>query len=418
LDDIPLGSLYVALFILILLSGFFSSSETGLMAVNRYRLRHLANEGHAGARLAQNLLRKPDRLIGLILLGNNLVNILSASIATVIAIRLFGDNGIWVSTLVMTIVVLIFAETAPKTVAAIHPERIALPASFPLAVLLKVFYPVVWLVNGCVNLMLKPFGIHTNVEMLERLSLEELRTLLKEGGKISNDHQRMLLNILDLEQAEVDDVMVPRGEIVGIDLDDDWDDILQQLSETIYTRLPLYRGTIDRVEGFLHVRTIISKWAHRSLEYKDLIGSVRKPYFIPEGTPLTRQLLEFQRQERRLGLVVDEYGDIQGLVTLDDILEEIVGEYTTEGHERSRLVRKLADGSYLVDGTAGLRALNRRMGWNLPHREAHTLSGLLIEELEDIPEGKASVKIGKHIMTIMEIRDNMIAKVMVKPNRF
>jgi Mg2+/Co2+ transporter CorB len=416
LEDIPIGSLYVALFILIILSGFFSSSETGLMAMNRYRLRHLANKGHSGARLAQKLLRKPDRLIGMILLGNNLVNILAASIATVIAIRLFGDNGIWISTLVMTVIVLIFAELAPKTVAALHPERIAIPASYVLAVLLKLFYPFVWLINGIVNLLLKPLGIETNVQMLERLNREELRTLVEEGGQISNDHQRMLINILDLEQAEVDDVMVPRGDIVGLDLEEDWDEILQQLSQTVYTRLPVYRGSIEEVEGFLHIRTIISKLSRRSLVFDDLLKSVRKPYFIPEGTSLTRQLLEFQQKERRLGLVVDEYGDIQGLVTLDDILEEIVGEYTTEGRDRSRIVRKLADGNYLADGTAGLRVLNRKMGWDLPNDEAHTLSGLLIEELEIIPEGKASLRIGNHVMTIVDLRDNMIHKVLVKPD--
>jgi len=415
LDEIPLGSLYAALFILIILSGFFSSSETGLMSLNRYRLRHLANKGQSGARRAQKLLRKPDRLIGLILLGNNLVNILAASIATVIAIRLYGDNGIWIATLVMTVLVLIFAELAPKTVAALHPEKIAFPASYVLAILLKLFYPVVWLINGIVNLLLKPFGIRTDVVMLERLNREELRTLVQEGGQISRDHQRMLINILDLEQAEIDDVMVPRGEIVGLDLDDSWDEILQQLTQTIYTRLPVYRGSIDHVEGFLHIRTIISKLSHRSLEYDDLVKSVRKPYFIPEGTSLTRQLLEFQQKERRLGLVVDEYGDIQGLVTLDDILEEIVGEYTTEGRDRSRMVRKLADGTFLVDGTAGIRVLNRRMGWDLPYEEAHTLSGLLIEKLELIPEGKTSIRIGNKIMTIVDIRDNMIHKVMVKP---
>lgn len=387
------------------------------MALNRYRLRHLANKGHPGAKLAQNLLRKPDRIIGLILLGNNLVNILAASIATVVAIRLFGDNGIWISPLVLTVVVLIFAELLPKTIAAYHPEKIAIPASYPLSVLLKVFYPFVWLINGIVNLLLRPLGIRTNAEMLERLSREELRTLVKEGGHISNDHQRMLINILDLEQAEVDDVMVPRGDIVGLDLDEDWDDILQQLSQTIYTRLPVYRGSIEQVEGFLHIRTIISKLSHRSLVYDDLLRSIRKPYFIPEGTHLTRQLLEFQQKERRLGLVVDEYGDIQGLVTLDDILEEIVGEYTTEGRDRSRSVRKLSDGNYLVEGITSLRGLNRRMGWDLPYDEAHTLSGLLIEELELIPEGKASIRIGKHIMTIVEIRDNLIHKVLVKPNR-
>jgi Mg2+/Co2+ transporter CorB len=417
LDDIPTGSLYLTLLVLIVLSGFFSSSETGLMAMNRYRLRHLANKGHRGARIAQRLLRKPDRLIGLILLGNNLVNILAASIATIIAIRLFGDNGIWVSTLVMTVVVLIFAEVAPKTVAALHPEKIAIPASYVLAVLLRLFSPIVWLVNGFANFLLKPFGIRTNVEMLERLNREELRTLVKEGGQISDDHQRMLVNILDLEQAVVDDVMVPRGEIVGIDLNDEWDEILQQLTQTIYTRLPVFRESIDQVEGFLHIRTIISKLSHHSLTFKDLQKSVRKPYFIPEETSLTQQLLEFQKRERRLGLVVDEYGDIQGLLTIDDILEEIVGEYTTEGRDRSRLVRKLDDGNFLVDGSTALRVLNRRMGWNLPHAEAHTLSGLLIEELEAIPEGRASIRVGDHIMTILDIKDNMINKVLVKPDR-
>jgi Mg2+/Co2+ transporter CorB len=417
LDEIPTSSLYAVLLILIILSGFFSSSETGLMALNKYRLRHLANQGHRGAKLAQGLLQKPDRLIGLILLGNNLVNISAASIATVIAIRIFGDNGIWISTLVMTVVVLIFAEVAPKTVAALHPERVAMPASFVLAVLLKVFYPFVWLVNAFANFLLKPLGIRTRPDVIERLNREELRTLLKEGGQLPSEHQSMLVNILDLEQAVVDDVMVPRGDIVGIDLDDDWEEILQQVTQTVYTRLPVFRDNIDAVEGFLHIRTIIAKLSHHSLEYRDLIKSVRKPYFIPEGTPLTHQLLEFQRRERRMALVVDEYGDIQGLVTLDDILEEIVGEYTTEGRATVRQLRKLDDGNFLVDGAASIRSINRQTGWNLPHDEAHTLSGLLIEQLEMIPEGKASLRLGKHIMTIIEIRDNMIHKVLVKPYR-
>jgi Mg2+/Co2+ transporter CorB len=417
LDDISLGSLYLALFILIILSGFFSSSETGLMAINRYRLKHLANSGHRGARLAQNLLTRPDRLIGLILLGNNMVNILAASIATVIAIRLFGDNGIWISTLVMTVVVLIFAEVAPKTVAALHPEKIAFPASFVLVVLLRLLNPVVWLVNSFANVLLKPFGVKSDVVALERLDREELRTLVTEGGKISNDHQRMLVNILDLEQASVEDVMVPRGEIVGIDLDDDWADILSQLTQTVYTRLPVYRDNIDNVVGLLHIRTIISKLSLGGLSFDDLQRSVRKPYFVPEGTSLTRQLLEFQSREQRTALVVDEYGDIQGLVTLDDILEEIVGEFTPEGRGRSRTMRRLDDGNYLVDGSTSVRTLNRRLDWNLPFDEAHTLGGLLIEEMENIPEGKCSIKIGPHTMTIVDIRDNVIHKVLIKPER-
>jgi len=417
LDDISLGKLYIALFILIVFSGFFSSSETGLMAINRYRLKHLANKGHRGARIAQNLLTRPDRLIGLILLGNNMVNILAASIATVIAIRLFGDNGIWISTLVMTIVVLIFAEVAPKTVAALHPEKIAFPASFVLVVLLKLLSPVVWLVNAFANLLLKPVGVKTDVVALEHLNREELRTLVTEGGQISNDHQRMLVNILDLEQASVEDVMVPRGEIIGIDLDDDWSDIHSQLSQSVYTRLPVYRESIDNVVGMLHVRTIISKLSLGGLNFKDLQRSIRKPYFVPEGTSLTRQLLEFQGKGQRMEMVVDEYGDIQGMVTLDDILEEIVGEFTPEGRGRSRTMRRLDDGNYLVDGSTSVRTLNRRLNWDLPYDEAHTIGGLLLEEMEVIPEGKCSINIGPHIMTAVDIRENFIHKVLIKPDR-
>lgn len=417
MQDIPLGSLYTILFILIVLSGFFSSSETGLMALNRYRLRHLANSGLRGARIAQHLLRKPDRLIGLILLGNNLVNITAASIATVIGIRLLGDGGIWVASLIMTVVVLIFAEVAPKTVAALNPEKIAFPASYVLIVLLRVFYPIVWLVNGLANLILKPFGVRTDVEALERLNLEELRTLLQEGGQISNDHQRMLVNILDLEHGTVDDVMIPRQDIVGIDLDEPWEQVLTQLTQTVYTRLPVYRETIDNVEGFLHIRAIIAKLSLGGLNPEDLKRSVRTPYFVPEGTSLTRQLLEFQSRERRMALVVDEYGDIQGMVTLDDILEEIVGAYTSEGRDRSRLIRRLEDGNYLVDGAASVRMLNRQMNWDLPEDEANTLNGLILEQLEVLPDGKASVRVGDHILTIVQMKDKLIERVLVKPYR-
>jgi len=418
MEDIALENLYIVLLVLILLSGFFSSSETGLMAINKYRLRHLANKGHRGAKLAQNLLRKPDRLIGLILLGNNLVNILAAAIATVIGIRLFGSNGVWIASLALTVVILIFAEVAPKTVAALHPERIAFPASYILYALLKILYPVVWLVNGLANFVLKPFRVKTNVDLIEHLNREELRTLVKEGGeRIPDDHQRMLINILDLEQATVEDVMIPRQDIVGIDLDNDWEEILLQLTQTVYTRMPVFRESIDQVEGLLHIRTVIAKLAHGALTFDELKRSVRRPYFIPEGTALTQQLLEFQRRERRMGLVVDEYGDIQGMVTLDDILEEIVGEYTAESRGKSRDIRRLDDGNYMVDGTVTVRTLNRNMDWDLPEDEASTLNGLLLEELGDIPSGKASLKIGPHIMTILEIKDNVIGKVLIKPER-
>ena len=415
MNDIPLSHLYGFLLVLLILSGFFSSSETGLMALNRYRMRHLANIGHLGARSAQRLLSRPDRLIGLILLGNNLVNILAASIATVIGIRLLGDKGVWIASLVLTVVVLIFAEVAPKTVAALHPERIAFPASFVLSILLKVLYPVVWLINGITHLLLKPFGIRARAEVIERLNREELRTLLQEGGHISNDHQRMLVNILDLEQASVDDVMIPRQEIVGIDLNEDWDTVLAQLTQTLYTRMPVYRDDIDHVEGMLHIRSVIAKLSGGGLTFDELKRSIRSPYFIPEGTSLMQQLLEFQSRERRMGLVVDEYGDIQGMVTLDDILEEIVGEYTAEGkQQRSRSIRHLDDGTFLVDGATSIRMLNRRMGWDLPEEEANTLNGLLLEVLEAIPSGKTSVRIGSYQMTIVEIKDNVITKVLIR----
>ena len=418
MEETSLGSLYITLFILILLSGFFSSSETGLMAINKYRLRHLANKGHRGAKLAQKLLRKPDRLIGLILLGNNLVNILAASIATIIGIKLFGTNGVWIASLVLTVVILIFSEVAPKTVAAVHPERIAFPASFVLFALLKVLNPLVWLINGFANLVLKPFRVRTSVDLIEHLNQEELRTLVKEGGRnIPDDHQRMLVNILDLEQATIEDVMIPRQDIVGVDLDDPWEEILAQLTQTVYTRMPVFRESVDHVEGLLHIRTIIAKLAHGGLTFEDLKRSIRRPYFIPEGTKLTQQLLEFQRRERRMGLVVDEYGDIQGLVTLDDILEEIVGEYTSESRAKTRDIRRLDDGNYLVNGAVSIRTLNRNMDWDLPEDEASTLNGLLLEELGDIPFGKASLKIGPHIMTILEIKGNMIGKVLIKPER-
>ena len=414
MNDIPLSTLYLILLVLIALCAYFSSSETGLMAVNRYRMRHLANTGHLGARTAQKLLQKPDRLLGLILLGNTLVNILAASIGAVIGIRLLGDNGVWISSLVVTAAVLIFGEVAPKTVAAINPERIAYPTAFILTVLLKVFYPLVWLINGVTTLLLRPFGIRARTDVIERLNREELRTLLQEGGLVSNNHQRMLVNILDLEQALIDDVMVPRQEIMGIDLNDDWETILTQLTQTLYTRMPVYRESIDHVEGTLHIRSVIAKLSEGGLTFEGLKQSIRTPYFIPEGTTLMQQLLEFQSRERRMGLVVDEYGDIQGLVTLDDILAEIVGEYTAEGKERSRNVRQLDDGTYLVDGATSIRMLNRRMGWNLPEDEANTLNGLLLEELEVIPSGRTSVRIGPHVMTIVELRENVITKVLVR----
>lgn len=414
-ENIPLGLLFGLLALLIVLSAFFSSSETGLVALNRYRLRHQAQSGHRGARLAQGLLAKPDRMFGLILLGNNLVNILAASIATVIALRLLGESGIWVSTLVLTVVILIFAELAPKTVAAAYPQRIAYPASYILTPLLRLLYPLVWLINLAAGALLRPFGIRKLGAGSDSLSREELRTLVKEGGRqISLNHQQMLINILDLEHGTIDDVMVPRQDMVGIDLESDWETILQTLTQGIFTRMPVWRGDIDQMVGLLHIRAVLGKLAQNRLDRQALEKAVRPPYFIPEGTALTQQLLEFQGREQQMGLVVDEYGDIQGLVTLDDILEEIVGEYTSEGVTWQKLIRKQQNGNWLVDGGATIRMLNRRFEWNLPTSGAKTLNGLMLEQLESIPDGRTSLRIGSLILTIVDMVDKRIRKVEIR----
>ncbi len=416
MTEIPLSTLFLILGALIVLSAFFSSSETGLVALNRYRLRHQADSGHRGARLAQALLAQPDRMFGLILLGNNLVNIMAASIGTVIAIRLFGEAGIWIATLALTAIILIFAELAPKTVAAMHPHRIAYPASYILTPLLKILYPFVWVINLLASALLRVFGIRKAVGHHDSLSREELRSLVKEGGRhISLNHQQMLLNILDLEHGKVDDVMVPRQDIVGLDLDGDWDDIVQTLTQSLYTRMPVWRGDLDNMVGLLHIRTVVTQLAQNRLNLESLMKAIRQPYFIPEGTALTQQLLEFQERERRMGLVVDEYGDIQGLVTLDDILEEIVGEYTTEGGTRQKRMRQQENGTWIIDGATTVRMLNRRLDWNLSTAGAKTVNGMILEQLESIPDGRTSLRIGDQIFTIVDMVDKRIRKVMVKP---
>lgn len=400
---------------LIALSAFFSSSETALMALNRYRMRHLARQNHRGARMASALLKQPDRLLGLILLGNNLVNILATSIATVVAIRLAGDAGVWYATAILTVVVLIFAEVAPKTLAAVHPEGLAYKAVYVLTPLTRAAYPVVWVINQVANLIIRPFG-KIGGDSADQLSSDELRTLVMESaGFIPVRHRRMLLNILDLEDASVSDVMVPRSDVVGVDLEGDWTAIVQQLSAATYTRLPVFRESLDNVVGLLHIRTVLPNLADGTLTRERLERVIRKPYFIPETTSLTRQLMQFQERERRIGLVVDEYGDIQGLVTLDDILEEIVGEYTTEPGGRARDVEEIEKGVFRVEGGASVRTLNRKMRWELPTDGPRTLNGLLLEQLEEIPEPGTQIRIGGLIVSIDEVGENSVGRVTVRP---
>lgn len=417
MNDIPLSVLFIALAVLIVCSGFFSGSETGLMTLNRYRLRHLANVGHKGALRASKLLARPDRLIGLILLGNNFVNILASSIATIIALRLLGEAGIAIAAVVLTLVILIFAEVAPKTLAALHPERIAYPATLVLAPLLKLLYPLVWAVNGVANLFLKPFGVSDLDPSQQSLSPEELRTVVLEAGiMIPKRHRAMLLSILDLEAVTVNDIMVPRSEVTGIDLEDDWDAIVAQLTHSNYTRLLVYRGNIDHVVGFLHLRKVVTLLIKKpNCGREDLEGLIREPYFIPEGTTLHTQLLNFQQQHQRIGLVVDEYGDVLGLVTLEDILEEIVGEFTTDPLAMGRNIIQQGDGSYLVDGSATIRTLNRTLNWQLPTGGPKTLNGLIMEYLEAIPEPGTSLLLAGHPVEIVKTSGNRVKTVLIRP---
>jgi len=411
-NDLPLGLLFGLLFLLIFLSAFFSSSETGMMSLNRYRLNHQANSGDSRARRVLRLLARPDRLIGVILIGNNLVNNLAAAIATVIAIGFFGEvTGAAVGPLALTIVLLIFSEVSPKTYAAIKPERIAYPASLLLEPLLKLLYPLVWLVNAVSNNLLRLVGIKSIESGGESLTRDELRTVVHEAGTlIPHRHQAMLLSILDLENVTVNDIMVPRHEVVGIDLDDSLESILEQVRSSQYTRLPVYKGDINNIIGMLHLRNAARFLSAEEVTKAAIVQEAREPYFIPESTPLHTQLLNFQKQKRRIGIVVDEYGDMEGLVTLEDILEEIVGEFTTDVAGQNQEIRRQEDDSHVIEGTANIRDINRTLGWKLPTDGPKTLNGLILEHLEAFPDGPASLQIGNVRMEILEVRDNLITE--------
>jgi Mg2+/Co2+ transporter CorB len=403
LDEISLGALFGALAVLIILSGFFSGSETAMMALNRYRLRHLAERKHRGARRASELLERPDRLIGLILLGNNFVNIFASSLATLIALRTIGQAGIALAAGLLTLVILIFAEVMPKTLAALHPERIAFPASVILKPLLWLMYPFVFVVNAIANGVLKLLRIRPEDSDLMTLSREELRTVVKEAGAIiPRRHQSMLFGILDLEKATIEDIMVPRNEIVGIDLDSDPGELEEQLTRLRHTRLPVYRGNIDNLVGILHSRRATRLFEDDTFDKQALEAELDEPYFVPSHTPLHTQLFNFQRQKQRIGVIVDEYGQIQGLVTLEDILEEIVGEFTTDPQDFNRDIFPQEDGSYLIDGSATIRDINRMLRWKLPTRGPKTLNGLVLEQLESIPEAGVSLRIGNYTIEILQ----------------
>jgi Mg2+/Co2+ transporter CorB len=416
LNDIPLSMLFGILALMLIISAFFSGSETSLMTLNRYRLKHLVKLKHSGAIKAHNLLQRPDRLISLILLGNNFVNVVASSITTVIAIRLYGESesSIAIAAGILTIVLLIFSEVAPKTLAAVKPEILAFPAAWVFIPLLKLFYPIVWAVNLITGQLLNLVGINIKKHNHDMLNKEELKSIVAEAESLMpSRYQKMLMGILDLESATVEDIMTPRNEIVGIDLELPIEEIIRQIKASPHTRLPVYKKSIDRVIGFLHLRKILMVVNNEDFDKQTIINQLIKPSFIPESTPVHKQIHRFKTEKIRIGLVVDEYGDVEGLVTLDDLLQEIVGELITD----DVTVRGQSDGSFLVDANITVRELNRVTQWSLPTEGPKTLNGLILEFMETIPEPGTSIKLHGYPLEILKRDENTVKLVKFLPQK-
>ena len=423
MDNIPVSWQLAALALLLLISGFFSIAETSLMSLNRYRLRHLVKEGHRGARLANTLLAKTDKLLGVILLCNNFANAASATLVTVITVELFGE-GEWVlmlGTLAVTFAILVFSEISPKVIAAAYPEKLGIFCSYILYPLLKVLYPVVWFINLFVGALLRLLGVRVNFEeTTQALTTDELRSIVTDAGHYMPQKKRtILLNLLDLGKVTVDDVMTAHTMVEAVDFDAPLEDILQHISSSQHTRLPVRQGEHEEIIGILHVRKVINQL--RSYHYgsdldKDTLREViAEPYFIPSGTPLYTQIQQFQEKQQRIALVVDEYGEFKGLVTLEDILEEVIGDFTTQSPSRIGSYHKEADGSWLVDGSSSLRDLNKKINLNFPLNGPRTLNGLVLEHFEDIPEPNTSFKIGTHTLEIVQTQDRIVKSVKIFP---
>lgn len=408
--------LITLLIFLIFCAAFFSAAEIGLMSLNRYRLRHLVRKRYPAALRVSKLLERPDRLLGLILIGNNFANILASAVATVIAIHLYGDYGVLIATILLTMVILIFAEITPKTLAALHPERIAFLCSGVLKILLFILFPFVWLSNAVSNGILRTFGVKLKRGGLDTISHEELRTIVREAtGKAVSHYQDMLISILDLQKIMVEDIMVPRNEIIGINIEENWESILKQLTTSQHTRLPVYSETIEKVRGILHLRHALNLLADNRLDKKTLLEITSEAYFVPESTPLNTQLINFRRERCRSALVVDEYGEILGLITLEDILEEIVGEFTTNLPAARKNILLQKNGSYLVDAGITIRELNRIMKWEFPVAGPKTLSGLIVEYLEALPNKEVCLRLAGYPIEIEEIEENTVKTARIWP---
>lgn len=413
MESFPLWAQILALIALLLLSAFFSMAETAMMAVSRLRLRHLAREGSRAAHLTQFLLDRTDRLLGVILLGNNLVNNVLATLVTALAIHYFGQ-GEWVlagAAGSLTFALLVFAEITPKVIGATYPERIALPASYVLAVLLRLATPAVWFVNLFVGAVLRVLHVRQRSSAeATQLTPQELRTIVLEGANfIPSKHRSILLNLFDLEQLAVDDVMTPRARIEALDISESPEAIGRQLKTCYHNKLPVYEGDIARVLGVLHVRKLLPLLGEQSLTAEQIREKMVTPYYIPTGTPLLQQLQMFQDNRQRVGLIVDEYGDVRGLVTLEDIVEEIVGEFTTQAPgSGTAALQWAADGQVIVDGSVSLRALNRRLHLRFPLDGPRTLNGLLLEQLQEIPDAPCCVRYEDCIAEIIQTDEQAI----------
>ena len=411
--ELPVWVLLTCIAVLTGLSAYFSGTETAMMSLNRYRLRHLVKQRHRAARKANRMLRRPDRLLGVILVGNNLVNFTAATIATVIGMRLFGDTGVLAAPWVLTVTFLIFAEVGPKTLAAAHPENWSFRAVLLLDPLQKIFYPVVVFINWFSNALVRPFMPKAE-DMADHLSTEELKTVVNEGAVGVGERQSMMVRLLDLEQVNVNDIMVPRSEIVAIDIDDDLNDIITLVSTSQHTLLPVYKESVNNVIGILHLRRMVRLLQSEELNKADLMQLTREPYYVPEATPLHTQLLNFQKEKQRIALVVDEYGDLQGIVTLEDILEEIVGEFTSDYASNMPEISPQEDDSFVIDGGAVLREINRALRWSLPTEGPKTLNGLVLEYLETIPESNLCLQIDEYQIETLQIKDNMVKNLKIR----
>ncbi|BCM24203.1 HlyC/CorC family transporter [Methyloradius palustris] len=410
---------YGVLAILLMISGLFSIAETSLMSLNRYRLRKLVDEGHRGARLATKLLNKTDKLLGVILLGNNFANACSVTLVAVISVELYGEDksALMVGTILITVATLIFSEMLPRVFAARFPERIAFASSYVLTPLLKLLYPIVWLINALVNVIARLFGIKVNfTENGHALSMDELRHIVLDAGSyIPKKHRAILLNLFDLEKSTVDDVMTAHTNIEVIDFDEPIEEIIKQLSSSQHTRLPVRQGANEEIVGILHIRKVMNHLRDGELDLEILREIISDPYFIPSGTPLYMQMQQFQENKQRIALVVDEYGELKGLVTLEDILEEIIGDFTTQSPSLSGAYHQDEDGSWLVDGISPLRDLNKKLALSLPLDGPRTLNGLVLEHFEDIPEPGTSFKIAGHTLEIVQTQDKVVKSVRIFP---